>query len=267
MNISVSNIRRIRVPGLTINTANDINNHGQIVGQCTDANGVVHGFVYNDGVLCQVDYPGGRNTNVIGINNLGQMVGMFGTLTGTFGFVYDRGTFGQLAFPGAGNLTIANGINDRGEIVGVFQDTSGVGHGFLYKAAQYQPLQVPGAKETTVEAINASGQIVGNYPDTKGTHGFVYLENAGVFFMPVDCPNTKVTALRAINNEGQIAGGCIDPAGNEHPFLYIAGGLSPMLIPGAVSVSVNGINDHGKMVGNIRLGIGPAEAFVGTILC
>ena len=85
--------------------------------------------------------------------------------------------------------------------------------------------------------------------------------------MPLNCPNTKVTALRAINNEGQIAGGCIDQAGNEHPFLYIAGSLNPIVIPGAVSVGVNGINDHGKMVGNIRLGIGPAEAFVGTIWC
>ena len=45
MNISVINFKPIRVPGLTINTANDINNHGQIVGQFTDANGVVHGFV------------------------------------------------------------------------------------------------------------------------------------------------------------------------------------------------------------------------------
>ena len=267
MNIIVSNVRRLQVPGFNIQTANDINDHGQIVGQITDPNGGAHGFMYNNGVLCQIDYPGASGTNIIGINNLGQMVGMFTTLTATLGLFYDRGTFGQLAFPGAGNLTIANAINDRAEIVGVFQDSSNVGHGFLYKANQYQQLQVPGTKQTIVEAINASGQIVGAYPDAKGTHGFAYLENVGAFIMPLDCPKVKITVLRAINNEGQIAGGCIDTAGDEHPFLYIAGGMNPIVIPGAVSVSVNGINNHGEMVGNVRYARGPSVPFVGTILC
>lgn len=267
MNIVVSHVRRLRVAGFNLQTANDINDHGQIVGQFIDQNGTGHGFVYQDGVLCQIDYPGASSTNIIGINNLGQMVGMFNAITATFGFFYDRGTFGQLMFPGAGNLTIANAINDRGEIVGIFQDTAGVGHGFLYKANQYQQLQVPGTRETSAEAINASGQIVGAYPDSKGTHGFVYLENVGAFVMPLDCQRTKITTLRAINNEGQIAGGCIDTAGNEQPFLYIAGGMNPIVIPGAVSASVNGINNHGQMVGNVRYANRPSVPFVGTILC
>jgi uncharacterized membrane protein len=47
-------------------------------------------------------------------------------------------------------------------------------------------------------------------------------------------------------------GGCFDAQGHEHPFLYVAGALNPILIPGATSASANGINDRGQVVGNFQ---------------
>ncbi len=123
------------------------------------------------------------------------MVGMFTTLNATSSFLYDRRTFSPpLTYPGARNFTVPNGINDRGEIVGVYQDAVPGEHSFLYKAGTYEPLIYPGA---------------------KGTHGFVYLENVGVFTPPLGCPIGTVTALQGINHGGQIVGGCIDAQGNE----------------------------------------------------
>jgi probable HAF family extracellular repeat protein len=215
--------------------------------------------------VCQLDYPGATGTNILGINNLGQMVGMFTTLTATSGFLYDRGTFSPpLTYPGAGNFTVPNGINDRGEIVGVYQDAVPGEHSFLYKAGKYVALAYPGAKETGAQDLNNSGQVVGDFPDAKGTHGFIYLENVGVFTPVLDCPTGTVTALRGINNGGQIVGGCIDAQGNEHPFLYMAGALNPILVPGAISAGIIGINDRAQVIGNLRFATG-AHSFVGAI--
>jgi uncharacterized membrane protein len=234
-------------------TANGINDNSSVVGQFIDAKGIAHGFIYEEESFCQLDYPDSTGTNLLGINNLGQVVGMFTTPTGTFGLFYDRGTFSPpLSYPGAGNLTIANGLNDRGEIVGVFQDATPGEHSFLYKAGRFQAVGYPGAKETGASDINNSGQIVGDFPDPKGTHGFVFLENPGIFGPAVDYPRATVVALRAINNGGVIAGGFMDAQGNEHPFVCMASSLNPVAFPNAVSVSVNGINDRGQIVGDVQ---------------
>lgn len=265
-NISLLTIKLLAIPGAAQMSANDINDHGQVVGQFTDAGGVMHGFVYEEESFCQLDYPGATGTNILGINNFGQMTGMFTTPTATSGFIYDRGTFSPpLTYPGAGNLTIPNGINDRGEIVGVYQDAAGPGqHGFYYKVGKYQALVYPGAKETGAQGINNSGQVVGVYPDKKGTHGFVFLENVGVFTLALDCPAGNVIALRGINNGGQIVGGCFDAQGKEHPFLYMASALNPILVVGASSASINGINDRLQVVGNLQSAAG-AQSFVAAI--
>jgi probable HAF family extracellular repeat protein len=264
-NISVLSIKVLTIAGAVQMTANDINDYGQVVGQFTDPGGVAHGFVYEEESFCQLDYPGATATEILGINNLGQMVGMFTTLVATSGFLYDRGTFSPpLAYPGAGNFTVLNGLNDRGEIVGVYQDAVPGEHSFLYKAGKYEALVYPGAKEIGAQDINDSGQIVGDFPDAKGTHGFAYLENVGVFTPALDCPNGTVTALRGVNNGGQIVGGCVDAQRNEHPFLYMAGALNPIRIPGAISASANGINDRGQIVGNFQAA-GGAQTFVAAI--
>lgn len=258
--INVISITTIKVPGATQMTANDINEHGQVVGQYTDEKGAVHGFIYEEESFCQLDYPEAASTNILGINNLGQMVGMFTTLTATAGFLYDRDTFSPpLSYPGAGNLTIANALNDRGHIVGVYQGGSPGNHAFLCKAGRFQPLVYPGSAETTAEAVNNNGQIVGNFPDAKGTHGYVYLENVGVFTPALSFPKATVLALRAINHGGQIAGGFTDAQGHEHPFVYMDGRMNPVRIPNAISVSINGINDHGQVTGNGVFERGPAS--------
>jgi probable HAF family extracellular repeat protein len=265
MNIKLVSIKPLAIPGATQISANDINDNGQVVGQFIDALGGTHGFVYAEESFCQLDYPGATTTEILGINNFGEMVGMFTTLTATSGFLYDRGTFSPpLTYRGAENFTVPNGINDRGEIVGVYQDAVPGEHSFLCKAGKYEALVYPGAKEIGAQGICNSGQVVGDFPDAKGTHGFVYLENVGVFTPALDCPTGTVTALRGINNGGQIVGGCIDAQGNEHPFLYMAGSLNPILIPGAISASVNGINDRGQVVGNFQA-TGGTHSYIAAI--
>src|SRR5262245_29726881 len=114
MNVHVLNVKLLAIPGATQMTANGINDHGQVVGQFTDAQGNAHGFIYEADSFCQLDYPDATGTNLLDINNLGQIVGICSTLTAAVGFLYDRGVFSPpLTFPGSGGVT-PNGLNDRG---------------------------------------------------------------------------------------------------------------------------------------------------------
>jgi probable HAF family extracellular repeat protein len=90
-----------------------------------------------------IDVPGANFTQAFGINDAGQIVGTFGSSTGTHGFLDTGGSFTQLDVPGA-ILTGASGINDAGQIVGSFASSMG-GHGFLDTGGNFTQLDVPGA--------------------------------------------------------------------------------------------------------------------------
>ncbi|HOD75658.1 MAG TPA: hypothetical protein PKJ17_06495 [Syntrophorhabdaceae bacterium] len=112
--------------------AHDINDHGVIVGGCTDANGS-HGCYSSGGAWVLLDYPDATSTEAFGVNNHGIIVGQYTGEDGSVhGFSYDGTIWNTLDHPGA-TSTIAYGINDRGTIVGTFEDANGT-HGFLAKA-------------------------------------------------------------------------------------------------------------------------------------
>ena len=75
--------------------------------------------------------PGTNGTNALGINDAGQIVGLFDA-TGRHGFLKDGAIFTTIDVPGA-IATDAQGINDAGQIVGGFAtaDDGFVAHGFV----------------------------------------------------------------------------------------------------------------------------------------
>ena len=74
----------------------------------------------------QLDVPGATLTAARGINDAGQIVGVFTNSTGTHGFLDTGGSFTQIDVPGAIlEGTRANGINGAGQIVGFFQNSTG----------------------------------------------------------------------------------------------------------------------------------------------
>jgi len=248
--LTVVSIKVLDIPAATQITANGINDHGQVVGQFTDQNGGVHGFLWEADSFCQVDYPGMSAVNLYKINNLGQFVGSANDPSGTtHGFFCDRGTFSPpLTHPGAA-ATYAFGINDRGEIAGTFYAAAG-GHGFLYKAGRFHIPNLASAQQTSFQAINNSGQVAGIAVDPKGTHGIVYLENPGLFTSLFDFPGATVTYPQAVNGGGQLGGQYTNPSGNGQPFVSLASSLLTVTIPGAISASILGINDRGQVCGN-----------------
>src|SRR5215468_2405321 len=111
------------------------------------------------------DVPGATVTHAFGINDVGQIVGSFGS--NRRGFLKDGATFITIDVPGAAG-TDASGINDAGQIVGDFSDSMRI-HGYLKDGASFTTIDVPGAGATFASGINDVGQIVGEF----GNRGFL----------------------------------------------------------------------------------------------
>lgn len=209
-----------------------------------------------------VDVPGGTETLAKGINDVGQIVGVFTDPGGKdHGFLRTSdGTFTTIDVPGA-TATQANGINSAGQIVGNFRDAGGKDHGFLRDSGgTFTTIDVPDAAATFVYGINDAGQIV----EHRKGHGF--LRNADGTLTTVDVPsalNASDTLPQGINGSGQIVGVYIG-AGGAHAFLRAAASAFTTIdVPGATCTvtssgyvalvaihSANGINNAGQIVGD-----------------
>jgi uncharacterized membrane protein len=78
-----------------------INDRGQLVGRYSqthaniqDPNAIQRGFLLDHGKLTRIDVPGAAETQVVGLNNRGQVVGEYRQPAGVFhGFLWHKGRF------------------------------------------------------------------------------------------------------------------------------------------------------------------------------
>lgn len=184
--------------------ANGINNSGQIVGQ--SGMDLRLGYVYNGGVYSNILPPGADSTPAMGINDKGDIVGWYGTISPEYtdhSYLLSSGKFTSIDYPDALS-TFAMGINNKGEIVGDYSLTGptawpGQGDGFLYSNGKYTTIAYSGADATSLLAINDLSDILGYYYDLLGSHPFLYHDGQ---FIPLDLPGT----VTGINDRGQIVG-------------------------------------------------------------
>ena len=202
-----------------------INSAQTVVGGfITSVDNSEHGFLLNGGVFTQFDFGGPVSTNVSGINDAGDFVGIFGSVTqSNQGFVNINGTTTVLNIPGA-TLSDISGINNLDRIVGGYFDAASVEHGVEIgsNGAVRAPLDFPGAVGTLFRGINDRGSVVGRYVNSDGSvHGLLFrLPNT---FISFDYPGAVETSLNGINNAGYIAGRYTDAAGVRHGFLAKVG--------------------------------------------
>lgn len=206
-----------------------------------------------------LDVPGADSTEVHGVIRVGpllqfvEVVGIYHDARGTHGFLWSRGRFTMLNYPGAHD-TWTLGMNRRQEIVGVYAGSDGVAHGFHYAAGTYKTVTCPlsrgfGPANVAPNAINDAGIIVGN----DGPAGFASTRGECVF--PV---RQNVLYLNAINNNGEAAGTIVDAGNAIHgqTLQPLSANENAVQIdfPGAAATWVNGINDAGGLVGYYRFG-------------
>jgi|SRR5579872_512108 len=170
----------IDFPGAMATAAYGINGSGEVVGgYCTTSNVcpndlflvATHGFLDNNGVFTQLDFPGAEGTTAFAINKAGVIVGEYETRLLNHSFLYQNGIYADLNYPRA-NWTVATGINDLGVVVGHYQDALGNLHGFMYYQGQWAQMDKPGYT-SAILGINNQNDLVGNYYTSTGTLPFL----------------------------------------------------------------------------------------------
>ena len=199
-----------------------------------------------------IDYPGqGNSTSVLGINNLGVIVGQYvDTSSVVHAFMLNNGVFTNIDATGFGaTQTQAWGINDNGDVVGFYFDSvTNRDHGFLrHNNGTYTVIDPPGATVTITTGINNVGQVVGFYIDSTGHQNGFLLSN-GVYSV-ITFPQAVGTDVTRINNSGTLVGNYQDASTTQHGFQLQNGVPSTIDPPNSTLTEPWGINDGGQIVG------------------
>jgi hypothetical protein len=177
-----------------------------------------------------IKFPGGTNTDLAAINNLGQIVGDYytGPCVGCgpeHGFFYSGGVYTTIDVPGAswgtpGSGTFPFAISNTGQVAGFYytgHPASGsngntpYGLGFLYSGGQYTTVQFPASPYTALYYINSLGEVAG-YSDLGGW----FVENNGIFTTlnpPVQSGfNSSGVAVTGLDEAGEVFGYYVETA-------------------------------------------------------
>jgi len=136
LNQATGQFTPIHVPGASV-VATGINNNGAIVGFATDTAGTTASWLKIGTATTAFQFPGGTDTQALGINTSNQIVGSYldshgalhgCVLTNPLGPVSHWQTIDD---PNGIGTTVVNGINTAGDLAGFYTDTAGNTHGML----------------------------------------------------------------------------------------------------------------------------------------
>lgn len=179
------------------NEAWDINDSGQIVGEAWDSSGRSHAVIWEDGNV--LDLGGVTHGRANAINNVGQVVGWFGSLASGSPFIWD--SINGMQFPFGPYYTYPWAINDLGQVTGAAHDLSGSGQAFVWDDTNGRQLLGIGKAWD----ISNSGQIVGESWPESGTPPYPALWN-GINSMVKLGGEYQQGSAYGVNDLGQIVG-------------------------------------------------------------
>jgi hypothetical protein len=214
---------------------------------------------YSQASYTSENFPGSTQTQVTGLNDLGDTTGFWVTKGGTsHGFVAWNGVYTSYTNPHTPKMKDAVnqllGINNAGTAVGFYTDRHGNAHAYALHQATgtFTPIHVPGVS-VTATAINKAGDIVGFATDSAGTTSS-WLKT-GTTTTAFQYPGGTDTQAFGISNHNQIVGSYLDSAGVLHGFVLTSprGPHSHWQTiddpHGIGSTVINGINTAGDLVG------------------
>ncbi len=248
----------IEAPGAVMITVVEINNSRIVSGIYRDEAGMDHTYVWVNGQLTTIDYPGANHTLAASITNSGLLFGNWGSATvqhaGYFSLATGRWT--QLPDIAGYPINIGMRMSESGAAVGYACPGSLFDPPFncrpwRWDGRDYTFLSVPGALFVIPYGINNRGQAVGLYRTPNFFRGFTeykgYLQD-----LTVDGPNGTVTATAYdINDNGEIlAAAPFDPQ-DYWPSILLNRGSYTILpgYPGVLRTFYQGMNQHGDLVG------------------
>ena len=113
-----------------------INVNGDYIAAYKDSNGNFQGSVHRNGVYTSLMFPGAQTTRANSINSSGLIAGHYfkNNFANEGTFLYDNGTFYDIAFPGAKSTGTEFGFNDSNQIAGYYLDQNNIYHSFTAQA-------------------------------------------------------------------------------------------------------------------------------------
>lgn len=276
---TVTNLGAMLPAGLHEATA--INNAGQVVGwsqPSASVSGTQQAVLWRAGGVTTLTALGGHGFSSLGlgINNLGQVVGVSGTtggLTAHATLWASNGSATDLGAFMAGANSEARGINDAGLAVGQsWLDAGGTSfHAALWGSAGIVDLgTLAGGDLSSAYDINANGMAVGWSNAANGDqHAVVWASNGAI--TALSSLGGHFSHANAINSSGYIVGSAETSGGDRHAVLWADGGimdLNTLLDPalssqGWVLVDAMDINDLGSIVGKaVNIHTGDTHGFL-----
>ncbi len=185
-----------------------INNAGAAAGWCTSTKtGLYTGFVYNAGKFAAVNFPGSSGTQAIGINDKGDVVGLYldsGSVQ--HGFLKKGKKYTSIDVTGD-TSTEAWGINNAGQMAVFAINSSGSYEGFVYNGKTFKKISDPnaGTSGTIVRDVNNKGDVAGAYFDSSGSEvGF--LRHGGKYYDLKDPKANNNTRPDGLNDSLEVVG-------------------------------------------------------------
>jgi len=169
-----------------------------------------------------IDYPGAISTVALGINDAGDIVGMYRMPDQKrHGFLLRGGQFTTIDFPGASG-TSPHKVNARGDIIGgTYFDSSNLQHGFLLSSGTFKTIDFPGADQTMAYGMNSRGDLTGMYfanGDTTKHFGWALI---GGRFITIDHPlSNDMSCGTWIGDDGEVAGHVQEKNGAYHGYRW-----------------------------------------------
>jgi probable HAF family extracellular repeat protein len=199
-----------------------------------------------------------------GVSGSGQVVGYSETGGGgnVRGFLWQNGTFTQLAFAGGAD-EFALDVNDYGHAVG-YEDAADA---LQWQNGTVTRLGTLGNGSTFSEAysINNSGQIAGrSTTDDCDCLGHAVLwQNGTIIDLGTLGGAAENSSALAINDKGQVVGSSqLTAGGPYHAFLWWNGTMTDLGTLGGSSSGATGINNNGQIVGSSITSNGDTHAFL-----
>jgi hypothetical protein len=241
---------------------------------------------YGQGDYTSENYPGSRQTQVTGLNDVGVTVGFFAPTNlasqsnSNFGFYRRGGKFHEVNFPADGlskpPVDQLLGVNDSDTAVGFYMNAQGDARGYEYsiKSGKFSRVLLPGLNNLskgvslTATAINNSGGVAGFYSVNGGTTKGFYKTASGHVYKLARA-GASMTQPFGVNDSGEVVGAyTTGPASSPQTFGFTwtkAHGFTTISDPHGIGTTlVNGVNDRGDLVGFYTDAAGNTDGMLAT---
>lgn len=233
----------------------------EMVGQYTNANGLVYGMALLDGKLTILNITDAidNSTDCYGVA-LGSVVCGYTDSNGNSQAAVNYGQgFTKIVISGAVD-TYCYGINTNGDLAGTFTDFFGTAHGFLLIPGSNGltnqlviQLDVPGATSTMAWGVNDTNQVSVTWIDSQGYAEASIYDYLSATYTSVNLPGATNVYAHGISNSGAVAFTGTDSSGGIHAGVYIQGVNANYYLfdfPGGSGARADGISDAGQIVGH-----------------